>query len=72
MTQQTPKTETQEARSLVVLRKLSGRVALEQYPDGYVVTFRGRKEIVWVRYEDLKEVMHSFEEALAIKDKKVI
>ena len=72
MTQQPPKTETKEARSVVVLRKLSGRVALEQYPDGYVVTFRGRKEIVWVRFEELKEVMSSFEHALEIKDKKVI
>lgn len=72
MTDNTPQT-TQEktVRSEVVLRKLQGRVALEKYPDGYIVTLRGKKEIFWVRYEELKAVMHDFEEVLQIKDKKV-
>lgn len=69
MTQDAPKTEPKEQKSVVLMRKLSGRVALEQYPDGYVVTFRGRKEIVWVRLEELKEIVSSFEHAIEIKDK---
>lgn len=72
MADNTPQT-TQEktVRSEVVLRKLQGRVALEKYPDGYVVTFRGKREIVWVRWEDLKKLVSDFEEVLQIKEKKV-
>lgn len=72
MADNTPET-TQEktVRSEVVLRKLQGRVALEKYPDGYVVTFRGKREIVWVRWEDLKKLVSDFEEVLQIKEKKV-
>jgi len=72
MADNTPQTTPEKTiRSEVVLRKLQGRVALEKYPDGYVVTFRGKKEIVWVRYEELKAVLHDFEQVLQIKEKKV-
>ena len=69
-----PKTLTPKPEPTVdiLAKALEGRASLEHYSDerGTIVAFRGAKEIFWVDFYELKELVENFTETIKIKLKK--
>ena len=64
--------EKPEVSVELLAKALEGRASLERYGDdrGTIVAFRGKNEIFWVDFYELKALVAKFDEIIEIKDKK--
>lgn len=65
------KTATPKKEPTVELlaKALEGRASLEHYSDerGTIVAFRGKREIFWIDFYELKNLVEDFTETIKIK-----
>lgn len=57
-----------QEKANLISHALYGKVRLEHYKErGFVVSFKGSKEIFWLDWSRLKGIMDKFEELVKIK-----
>lgn len=66
--------KNQDPQSAILCTGLEGRATLETYKDksiGVIVAFRGKREIFWVSFQALEDLMEEFKKTIKLKGTKI-
>lgn len=66
--------QKEKAKTQILKSALEGKMRLEFYPEkkSHIVSFKGNKEIFWVEYQTLKEIMEDFDLLFQVRNKKPV
>lgn len=66
--------EKEKPKTQILKTALEGKMRLEFYPKekSHIVSFKGNKEIFWVEYETLQQIMEDFDLLFQVRNKKQV